>query len=321
MSGPTNRREFLTAAGLAATASSVLAAVPSVAAAADAPAGPAPRTMGAKFRALLKQGEPFQAISCPDAVSARVAALLGFPSMYLGSSAMADYFGVPDWGIVSFKDQLDYFSHTAQSVDIPGIADIDDNSDAVGFYRNAKLAEAAGIGCLHFEDGESAMGKVKGMIPIPQMVDRIHAAADARTDMCLSVRCVGKNLESIDKTIERANAYVEAGADKIWCVPMTLADMPKVAAAVKAPLTTQIFVDTTIDQIEEAKVTVMIYASFLQNIMQGAMYEALLELKTTGMLTKAGKGQRLGQGMPADVRTKINQTPELTERGKKYHEA
>jgi len=164
------------------------------------------------------------------------------------------------------------------------------------------------------------MGRVTKVTPVAEMVDRIHAAVDARSDMCLSVRLQGRNIEMLDKTLERAAAYVEAGADVLWLVPMTLEEMPKAASVVRVPLTTQIFVDTTLDKVKEAKVTVMVYASFLQNIMQGAMYEALTELKTTGMIAKAAKGQRLGQGLPADVRTKIFATADLTDRAKKYHE-
>jgi len=311
----------MTAAGLAATASTLMSGVQPLAAAGEPQAAsPSPRSMGEKFRALLKKGEPFEKISAPDLVSARVAASLGFPSLYLGSSAMAEYHGVPDWGLISFKDQLEFFSHIAQSVDIPGVADFDDPGDAIAFYRNVKAVEKAGIGCLHFGDAEEQLGRATKMMPLDQVLDRIHAATDARTDLCLSIRCQARNLESFDKAVERAVAYAEAGADTIWFVPMTMEEMPKAAAVVKVPLTAQIFVDTTLEKVKESKVTVMVYASFLQNIMQGAMYEALSELKTTGMLTKSAKGARLGQGLPADVRTKIFATTELTERAKKYHE-
>ena len=98
-------------------------------------------------------------------------------------------------------------------------------------------------------------------------------------------------------------------------------EVAKAADLVKAPLTAQMFVDMSMAQAKQSKVTVAVYATFLQNIQQGAMHEALTELKTTGFMTKAAKGQRLGQGMPADVRAKVFRTTDLTERGKKYHEA
>jgi len=81
-------------------------------------------------------------------------------------------------------------------------------------------------------------------------------------------------------------------------------ECPTAAAAIKIPLTSQMFVDTTVAKAKASKVTVMVYATFLQSIMQGAMYDALMELKSTGLMTKAAKGQRLGQGLPADVRAR-----------------
>jgi 2-methylisocitrate lyase-like PEP mutase family enzyme len=156
-------------------------------------------------------------------------------------------------------------------------------------------------------------------MPMNKMVDRIHAAADARSDMVISIRVQARMLESFEKAIERANAYAEAGADTVWFVPMAMDEIPKAAALVKVPITAQMFVDTTVAQAGNAKITVMVYATFLQNIMQMAMYEALTELKTTGLMTKAARGQRLGQGMPADVRAKVFRSGDLTERGKKYN--
>jgi 2-methylisocitrate lyase-like PEP mutase family enzyme len=277
--------------------------------------------MGAKLRALLKGGKPFENVATPDVASARVAESLGFPSLYLGSSAMAEFNGIPDWGLASMQEQLDYFAHIAQNVEIPGIADIDTTSDALAFYRDVKAFERAGIGAVHFGDGMGVMGQAKTVRPLNEMVDRIHAAADARTDMCISVRCQARTLESFERAVERANAYAEAGADTIWFVPMTLDDVAKAAGMVKIPLTSQMFVDTPVAAARDAKVTVMVYATFLQNIMQNAMYEALTELKTTGLMTKAARGQRLGQGMPAEMRAKVFRNTDLTERAKKYHEA
>jgi methylisocitrate lyase len=317
MTGKTNRREFVTAAGLAAT--SVLATAPLEAAAPAPQTASAPRTMGAKLRELLKRGAPFENVAAPDVASARTAELLGFPSLYLGSSAMAEFNGIPDWGIASMDEQIRYFGHIAQNVDIPGIADIDHSGDALAFYRDVKALERAGIGGIHFGDGAAAMGQTRSLLPMNKMIDRIHAAADARTDMCISIRVQARNLESMEKAIERAAAYAEAGADTVWFVPMAMNEIPQAAAAIKVPVTAQMFVDTTVAAARESKVTVMVYATFLQNIMQNAMYEALTELKSTGLMTKAARGQRLGQGMPADVRAKVFRSTDLTDRGKKYN--
>jgi hypothetical protein len=77
--------------------------------------------------------------------------------------------------------------------------------------------------------------------------------------------------------------------------------------------------DTTIAAARAARVTVAVYASLLQNIAQSAVYDALVELKDTGVMVKAAHGIRLGGRIPADVRSKLIRTPEIDERRKKYN--
>lgn len=84
-------------------------------------------------------------------------------------------------------------------------------------------------------------------------------------------------------------------------------------------MTGQFYFDTPMSKAKELKVTLAIYASLLQNIAQSAVYDALMEFKNTGMWIKSAKGQRLGQPIPADVRAKLFEQNEFTERGKKYH--
>lgn len=318
MARKTNRRKFIRAAGLAATGM-VAAASPLAAGTTEPQARPAPRTMGARLRELLRKGETFENVAAYDVLSARMAELIGFPSLYIGGSAMAEFHGEPGWALTTMTERIEYAGHIAKNVDIPAIADIDDGGDALTLYRTVKDFERAGLGAVHFGDGIAAMGRTTGLLTKNQMVDKIHAAADARSDTIVSVRLQGLNIEMMEKTLERGAAYAEAGADVLWFVPMPIADHPKAAAAVKVPLTAQLFFDQPLLLAKNNKVTIAVYASFLQNIAQSAVYDALMELKTTGLLLKSAKGQRLGNTIPADFRAKMVRQAEHTERGTKYN--
>src|SRR5205085_12118763 len=107
----------------------------------------------------------------------------------------------------------------AANVDIPVVADVDDfGATALNVYRFAKQAELAGIACAAFDDRmplNRATGyAAPGVLPTAQMIDNIHAAADARADMVLIARCLAPTLNKYyTEMLERAAAYAEAGAD------------------------------------------------------------------------------------------------------------
>lgn len=319
MARTTNRREFIQATGLAATG--LIANAPPLPAAPEPQTRPAARTMGARLRELLQRREVFQNIAVYDVITGRMVEFMGFPSLYLGSTASGEHKGMPDWDLTSISEQIEYFGNIAQNVGVPAIADIDEGGSGLSLYRATKDFERAGLGGIHIVDGLAKMGQMTGLISKGTMVDRIHAAVDARSDLVVTARCQGgaaASRESKEQAIERGIAYAQAGADALWFTGLQFEDLAKAAGAVKVPLMAQIFVDTPVSKPKESRVTVAVYASFLQNIAQSAVYDALVELKNTGMLTKSAKAQRLGGTIPADVRTKLLQTTDLTSRGKKY---
>jgi 2-methylisocitrate lyase-like PEP mutase family enzyme len=320
MSKRTGRRAFIhtagmTGAGLLATSHPLAPAQPaprSGSGQTQAPAStPAPaRTMGARFRELLQRREPFEAVAAYDVFTARMVETMGFPSLFLGGSLVGDHFAEPDW-LTTLSDRIDYARHIAEHVDIPAMADIDDGGDPMVIYRTTKRYERARIGAIHIlDDNAGPMGRTIGVIPVAKMVDKIHAAVDART---------AAGGESKEKAIERGVAYAQAGAETIWFMGLTFADLPRAADAVKVPITAQLFMDTTMATARASRVTVAVYASLLQNIAQSAVYDALTELRTTGVMAKSAGGVRLGGRIPAEVRARIFRTSEITERGKKYN--
>ena len=324
MSDEKGRREFLQTAG-AMTAGLVAAVSPfagadaSAAAAAAVPS--APQTMGARFRALIQRREPFETIAAYDLFTARMIEELGFPALYMGGSLTGDFYAQPVW-LNDMVERVEFVAHIAQNVGIPTLADMDDGGDPMMIYRYTKLFEHAGAGAILILDAAAGpAGTVNGVVPVETMVDKIHAACDSRAEMAVTVRCLAAapNSEGKDKAIERAVKYAEAGAEAVWFAGIALADVPHVADAIKVPVTFQIAGDMPIADAKASRVTCAVYASLLQNIAHSAVYDALTELKQTGMMAKAAGGARLGGHLPPELRQKITRTDDIAARAKKYH--
>src|SRR6476660_5070889 len=240
MSDKTNRREFVQAAGLAATG--LMAAAAPQAAAAPAPQA-TPRTMGARFRALMNGPEPLICANAYDVLTARLIEVRGFKGVFVGSSATnSELLAVPDQALVTVSEIIEYDSIIAANVDIPGVADVDDfGATPLNVYRFAKQAERGGIACAAFDDrmpiNRATAYTVPGVLPKARMIDNIHAAADARTDMVLIARCLApSNNNSYTEMLDRAAAYAEAGADAVWIGLPGPQDYVKAAGMVKKPL-------------------------------------------------------------------------------------
>jgi 2-methylisocitrate lyase-like PEP mutase family enzyme len=249
--------------------------------------------------------------------------LMGFPALFLGGSLVGDFYAEPDW-LTSLSERIAYARQITEHVDIPALADIDDGGDPMMIYRATKQYEKARVGAIHIlDDAVGPMGQTRGVIPINKMVDKIHAAVDARSDLVVTVRCTAASpagKESKERAIERGVAYAQAGAETIWFTGVTFADLPRVADAIKIPVTAQMAMDTPMSTAKASRVQVAVYASLLQNIAQSAVYDALSELKTTGLMVKSAGGVRLGGRIPAEFRARLMRTSEITERGKKYNE-
>ena len=276
-----------------------------------------PRSMGQRFRELLKRGTPFENIAVYDVPSARLVEIVGFPSLFLGSSKAGEAHGLPDWGLLPLHEQVEFFGHIAQHVGLPAVADIDVNSDALVFYRAVKQFAQADVAAVHFGDQIAAGGRQIGLRSIPVMVDLIHAARDASPDTVVSVRCQGLEAEKIDRTLERAVRYVEAGAETIWVTPELPRDaLSKAAATIKAPLTSQFGFNVPPERAREWNVTVVFHDQL--PIVHAAWYEALLEFKNTGMWVKSTRGGTVNQVVPAAVRDRMRGTPEFAAGAAKY---
>ena len=318
----TNRREFVQAAGTAASAL-LVAAAPMTAAAQEQQARPAPRTMGARFRELMNGPEPLICPGAYDLMTARLIEVHGFKGAFVGSSIVNQALvGLPDQAIVTVSEIIDYFSTIASNVDIPILADVDDfGATPLNVYRFAKQAERGGIACAAFDDRSPlnrAMGyAAPGVLPKAQMIDNIHAAADARTDMVLIARCLAPTPNgSTTEMLDRAAAYAEAGADLIWIGLRSADDYAKAADMIKKPLFAVIGganFPATPAALKAAKVAVGQTPPIVA-IAMGAIDKALAELKATGRMTEAQKG-----AVSRAMREKVEQVEELDARARKYN--
>lgn len=321
MTRTTDRREFVQTAGLAASV--LLASAGAAAAAAEPRAPAAPRTMGARFRALMNGPEPLICPGAFDILSARLCALHGFKAAFVGSSvANQALVGSPDQAIVTVSEIIDYDNVIASHADIPILADVDDfGATPLNVYRFAKQAERGGIGCAAFDDrmprNRATNYAVPGVMPKERMIDNIHAAADARTDMVIIARCLapasnGSNAELLD----RATAYAEAGADAVWIGLRTPQDYVRAADLIKKPIMAGVGnanIAATADAMRAARITVG-QAVTMVNFALGAVDRALAELQSTGKLTEARRN-----ALNPQTSEKIEQVAELNARSRKYN--
>jgi 2,3-dimethylmalate lyase len=328
MARKTNRREFVHVAGLAAsgfmaTARPLAGAIPEPQARPTPQTRPAPSTMGARFRALLNGTEPLVCPGAYDVLTARLVQVHGFKSMFIGSSAVNQaLLALPDQAVVTVSEIIDYDGIIASNVDIPVLADVDDfGATPLNVYRFAKEAERRGIGCATFDDrlplNRATAYSVPGVYPRARMIDNIHAAADARTDMVLIARCLAPTPNnSYTEMLDRAAAYAEAGADAVWIGLPTAQDYVKAAGTIGKPLMTTIGganMPATAAAMKAARIAVG-NAGSMVNIALGAVDKALVELKATGQMTAAAKGA-LGR----ETAEKVEQVEELNARSRKYN--
>src|ERR1700691_4007003 len=200
---------------------------------------------GARFRAALTDERPLQVVGAINAYVARMAAACGFRALYLsGGGVAANSLGVPDLGISSLEDVLIDVRRITDACALPLLVDADTGwGGAFNIARTVKSFIKFGAAGLHIEDQVQATrcrpGPGKEVVSRQEMVDRVKAAVDARSDaqFVIMARTDALAVEGIDKAIERAVACVAAGADMIF--PEAMTELPmyrRFKDAVKVPV-------------------------------------------------------------------------------------
>jgi methylisocitrate lyase len=204
-----------------------------------------PLSAGARFRAAVKAERPLQVIGAINAYHARLAQATGYRAIYLsGGGVAAGSLGMPDLGISTMDDVLTDVRRITEVCDLPLLVDIDTGfGSAFNIARTVKSLIKFGAGACHIEDQVQAKRcghrPGKAIVPKDEMVDRVKAAVDAKTDQdfVIMARTDALAIEGLDAAIDRARACVEAGADMIFPEAMTELSMyRKFADAVKVPV-------------------------------------------------------------------------------------
>ena len=202
-------------------------------------------TAGMRFRAALQAENPLQIIGAINAYHAMLATQSGFKAIYLsGGGVAAGSLGVPDLGISTLEDVLIDVRRITDAVDTPLLVDIDTGfGGAFNIARTIKSVQKAGAAAVHIEDQVTAKRcghrPNKAIVSQDEMVDRIKAAVDARTDdsFVIMARTDALAVEGLQSAIDRACACVEAGADMVFPEAITELNMyQQFADAVKAPI-------------------------------------------------------------------------------------
>ncbi|WP_213279070.1 methylisocitrate lyase [Chryseobacterium indologenes] len=183
------------------------------------------KSPGMKFREAMRKESPLQIVGAINANHALLAQQAGFNAIYLsGGGVAAGSLGIPDLGITTLEDVLIDVQRITNVCDLPLMVDVDTGfgPSAFNVARTVKSLIKAGAAALHIEDqvGAKRCGHRPGkeVVTKEEMVDRLKAAADARTDenFVIGARTDAFANEGLEKTLERAIAYKEAGADFIF---------------------------------------------------------------------------------------------------------
>jgi methylisocitrate lyase len=257
---------------------------------------PIHETPGAGFRAALAAEKPLQVVGAINAYAARLAQATGFRAVYLsGGGVAANSLGIPDLGISTMEDVLIDVRRITDACPLPLLVDIDTGwGGAFNIARAIHQTIKAGAAAVHIEDQVSAKRcghrPGKELVPAEEMVDRIKAAVDARTDphFVLMARTDALASEGMARAIERAQAYVAAGADMIFAEAVTeLAQYTAFRKAVGVPILANIteFGKTplfTREELAAAGVDIILYCCAAYRAMNAAALKVYEAIRTEG---------------------------------------
>ncbi len=232
-----------------------------------------PVSRGARFRAAVREEKPLQVVGAINAYSARMAERSGFKALYVsGGGVAASSLGIPDLGISTMDDVLTDVRRITDITDLPVLVDIDTGwGGAFNIGRTIRSMIKFGAAAVHIEDQVQAKRcghrPGKAIVSKDEMADRIKAAVDARTDpdFVIMARTDAIAVEGLQAGIDRARAYVQAGADMVFpeAVP-EIALYKEFAQALDVPVLANIteFGSTplySVQELRQAGVSIVLY--------------------------------------------------------------
>jgi len=251
---------------------------------------------GSKFRQAVAEEKPLQVAGAITAYAARMAEAVGFRALYLsGGGVAANSLGMPDLGISAMEDVLIDARRITDVTTLPLLVDIDTGwGGAFNIARTIRSMIKAGVAAVHIEDqvGAKRCGHRPGkeVVPAAEMVDRIKAAVDARTDeqFVIMARTDALAGEGLEAALERCAAYVAAGADMIFAEAVTdLALYPRFKAAAGVPILANIteFGSTplyTVEDLRQAEVDIVLYCCGAYRAMNAAALRVYRTIRGEG---------------------------------------
>lgn len=251
---------------------------------------------GGRLRAAVAEERPLQVVGAINAYSALLAERAGFRALYLSGAGVANAsFGLPDLGITTLDNVLEDTRRISAATALPLLVDADTGfGGAFNIARTVRELTRAGAGGMHIEDQVQAKRcghrPGKAIVPKDEMVDRIKAAVDARTDedFVIMARTDALAVEGLGAAIERTQACREAGADMIFPEAVTGLDQyRRFAEAVGVPILANIteFGKTplfTLAELREAGVALALYPLSAFRAMSRAAEAVYRTIRTNG---------------------------------------
>ncbi len=253
-------------------------------------------TAGSRLRSAIDTERPLQVVGTINAYAALLAQQAGFGAIYLSGAGVANAsLALPDLGITTLNDVLEDARRITRATELPLLVDADTGfGGAFGIARTVRDMIAAGVAGIHLEDQVSAKRcghrPGKQIVTTGEMVDRLKAAVDARTDetFVIMARTDAHAIEGLDASINRANAYVAAGADMIFAEALTsLEEYRRFTSSVPVPILANIteFGKTplfTLDEMRDAGVRLVLYPLSAFRAMAAAAVKTYTTLRRDG---------------------------------------
>jgi len=252
-----------------------------------------------RLRDLLRKRKAVLLPGATNALTARVIEDLGFEAIYVtGAGVTNTFLGMPDIGLISVSELAEHVAAMRGAVSLPLIVDADTGfGNAINVGRTIRLLERSGANAIQLEDQEfpKRCGHFSGksVVARTEMVQKIHAAVDARADpdLLIMARTDAIAVNGFDDAIERALAYIEAGADMTFVeaprskehiaeIPKRL-PVPQLINIVAGGLTPMI----AFDELDKMGYAMVLYANAALQAAVAGMQKVLGHLKERGSLT------------------------------------
>ncbi|HUX68964.1 MAG TPA: methylisocitrate lyase [Cellulomonadaceae bacterium] len=249
----------------------------------------------AAFRADLASGRLLRLPGAFSPLVARIVQETGFDGVYISGAALSADLALPDIGLTTLSEVAARGGAIAQATDLPALIDADTGfGEPLNVARTTRVLEQAGLAGLHLEDqvNPKRCGHLdhKAVVSVPDMVARLRAAVDARTDpsFVICARTDARSVEGLSAAIDRAKAYVDAGADMIFAEAITdESELAAFRAGVDVPLLanmTEFGKSPLLDvaTLERLGVNVVIYPVTTLRIAMGAVEAGLRTIAAEG---------------------------------------